>query len=46
MTRGNMRELGVQHLIGFCLNGAGRHHCLRFQGIADEASGAPQLSMG
>jgi hypothetical protein len=25
MTLGNMRELGVQHLIAFCLNDACRH---------------------
>ena len=28
MTLGNMRELGVQHLIAFCLNDACRHQAL------------------
>jgi hypothetical protein len=28
MTLGNMRELGVQHLIGFCLNNTCRHQTL------------------
>jgi hypothetical protein len=28
MTLGNMRELGVHHLIGFCLNDARRHSAL------------------
>ena len=28
MTLGNMRELGVQHLIAFCLNDACRHQVL------------------
>ena len=28
MTLGNMRELGVQHLIAFCLNNACRHSAL------------------
>ena len=28
MTLGNMRELGVQHLIVFCLNDACRHQAL------------------
>ena len=28
MTLGNMRELGVHHLIAFCLNDACRHQAL------------------
>ena len=28
MTLGNMRELGVHHLIAFCLNNACRHQAL------------------
>ena len=28
MTPGNMRELGVHHLIAFCLNDACRHQAL------------------
>jgi hypothetical protein len=28
MTLGNMRELGVHHLIGFCLNDSCRHQAL------------------
>jgi hypothetical protein len=28
MTLGNMRRLGVHHLIGFCLNDACRHQAL------------------
>jgi hypothetical protein len=28
MTLGNMRELGVQHLIAFCLNDACRYQAL------------------
>jgi hypothetical protein len=28
MTRGNMRELGVHHLIGYCHNDACRHQAL------------------
>ena len=28
MTLGNMRELGVQHLVAFCLNDACRHQAL------------------
>jgi hypothetical protein len=28
MTLGNMRELGVRHLIGYCLNDACRHQAL------------------
>jgi hypothetical protein len=28
MTLGNMRELGVRHLIGFCHNDACRHQAL------------------
>jgi hypothetical protein len=28
MTLGNMRELGVQNLIAFCLNDACRHQAL------------------
>ena len=28
MTLGNMRELGVQHLLAFCLNDACRHQAL------------------
>jgi hypothetical protein len=28
MTPGNMRELGVHHLIGFCLNDSCRHQAL------------------
>ena len=28
MTLGNMRELGVHHLIAFCLNNARRHEAV------------------
>jgi hypothetical protein len=35
MTLGNMRELGVHHLIAYCLNDACRHRSLAEEAVTE-----------